>query len=740
MRVKANLVKGLLCVLFLTLPVQAKYGGGSGEPNDPYLIYTAEQMNEIGLQEEDQHKHFKLMADIDLSAYSGTAFNMIGVRTTRAGGSFAGVFDGDNHTISNFTYTSITYSGSVGIFAYIRGPNARISNLGLIDPNIDAEIGGGVGSLAGWLEEGTITNCYVANGSISGRRNVGGLVGWNSDHGEIVDCYANGDVLGQKYVGGLVGNNATGGHGPPRSGTIYNCYSAAAVSGDEQVGGLVGLNGDGGVSGSFWDIETSGQTTSDGGVGKTTAEMQDPNTFIDAGWDFPGTSGGPSDIWAEPDGGGYPVLWWQLSPLPELPAFSGGTGEPDEPYLISTADELNSIGHNPRLMAAHFKLIDDIDLADADFFIIASPLYPFRGTFDGNGHTISNFSYTSADATCIGLVGYAVGAEIKDLGLIGPNVNVERGNFHGCLVGHLDTGSITNCYVETGSISGNDYVGGLLGSNSGTITNCYFTGDVYGHNTVGGLVGENSGTVTNCRSSCSVNGSDNTGGLVGDNGGSVMISYTNATVKGYDEVGGLVGSNWRQGEIVNCYAKGGVVGHRYVGGLVGSNATGRVFIITGTIYNCYSAAAVSAEYENGGLYDHGGEVRDSFWDIETSGRTTSYGGTGKTTAELQMATTFLDAGWDFVGESVNGTEDIWSICEGTNYPRLTWQIPAGDFVCPDGFTIEDFLFFAEYWQDENCDLSNDYCQGTDLDFSGTVDADDLEILLENWLAEGELEN
>ena len=72
---------------------------------------------------------------------------------------------------------------------------------------------------------------------------------------------------------------------------------------------------------------------------------------IDAGWDFVGAPGGPSDIWAEPDGTGYPVLWWQLSPLPELPTFSGGMGEPDDPYLISTADELNSIGHNPRLMA-----------------------------------------------------------------------------------------------------------------------------------------------------------------------------------------------------------------------------------------------------------------------------------------------------------------------------------------------------------------------------------------------------
>jgi hypothetical protein len=133
-------------------------------------------------------------------------------------------------------------------------------------------------------------------------------------------------------------------------------------------------------------------------------------------------------------------------------------------------------------------------------------------------------------------------------------------------------------------------------------------------------------------------------------------------------------------------------------------------------------------------------VTNSFWDIETSGQTSSAGGTGKTTAEMQTASTFLEAGWDFVDETANGTEDIWSICEGTNYPRLVWQIPAGDFVCPDGITIEDILFFIEHWRDDNCDLSNDYCEGTDLDFSGTVDEADLEILVENWLESRELEN
>ncbi len=54
----------------------------------------------------------------------------------------------------------------------------------------------------------------------------------------------------------------------------------------------------------------------------------------------------------------------------------------------------------------------------------------------------------------------------------------------------------------------------------------------------------------------------------------------------------------------------------------------------------------------------------------------------------------------------------------------------------EGITIEDFVFFIEHWLDDNCDISNDYCDGTDLDFSGTVDEADLEILIENWLAGG----
>jgi len=168
MRGKVNHLRLLLCVLFLTLSAQAQYGGGSGTAEDPYLVYTAEQMNTIGTEPNDWDKHFKLMADIDLSGYTGTDFNIIGNGLLPA---FTGVFDGNDHTISNFTYSS-TGEPCIGIFGYIDGPDARISNLDLIDPSVEGGTGAGVGSLAGWIDLGTITNCHVSGADITGKQLV----------------------------------------------------------------------------------------------------------------------------------------------------------------------------------------------------------------------------------------------------------------------------------------------------------------------------------------------------------------------------------------------------------------------------------------------------------------------------------------------------------------------------------------------------------------------------------------
>jgi thioredoxin 1 len=132
-----------------------------------------------------------------------------------------------------------------------------------------------------------------------------------------------------------------------------------------------------------------------------------------------------------------------------------------------------------------------------------------------------------------------------------------------------------------------------------------------------------------------------------------------------------------------------VSGCTAVGGLVGSNGavlrTGGP--VEGKVSRCYSTACVTGQEAVGGLAGTRGcvdigqqepvlacaEVIDSFWDTQTSGQAASAGGTGKATAVMQTASTFLAAGWELVGETANGTADVWWINEGKDYPRFWWQ-------------------------------------------------------------------
>jgi len=122
---------GLLLVivpLYLALPGYAKYGGGSGTQADPYKIATPEHLYDIGKHEEDWDKCFKMTADIDLAAYKNVQYSPIGIEYGRW---FVGVFDGDGHTISNFTYNAQTQN--VGLFGFIHG---TVKNVGLINVDV----------------------------------------------------------------------------------------------------------------------------------------------------------------------------------------------------------------------------------------------------------------------------------------------------------------------------------------------------------------------------------------------------------------------------------------------------------------------------------------------------------------------------------------------------------------------------------------------------------------------------
>jgi len=93
-----------------------------------------------------------------------------------------------------------------------------------------------------------------------------------------------------------------------------------------------------------------------------------------------------------------------------------------------------------------------------------------------------------------------------------------------------------------------------------------------------------------------------------------------------------------------------------------------------------STQSVSGTNHYGGLvgYSLEASVASSFWNTETSGQGTSAAGTGLTTAQMQDINTYLDAGWDFVNETANGTQDIWAMSEDINdgYPYLT-DMPVG---------------------------------------------------------------
>jgi hypothetical protein len=270
-----------------SLAAWAQYGGGSGTPEDPYRILTAAHLHAIGTQPQDWDKHFKLMADIDLSGYRGTEFNRIG---TPEDGPFTGTFDGNYKTIANFQWSS-EWTRYLGLFGFVEGDEARITNLTLVAPNVAMEIGQYAAALVGFLRAGTIENCHIRRGTISGDSTVGALVG-KKEGGTVTDCTACATVRGASRVGGLVGHSywglinhcdaagevigysdpecwAAGGLvGESQEGVVTDCHAGGKVVGNRDVGGLIGLDSSARVSQCWADGVVSGELNIGGLIGQ----------------------------------------------------------------------------------------------------------------------------------------------------------------------------------------------------------------------------------------------------------------------------------------------------------------------------------------------------------------------------------------------------------------------------------------------------------------------------------------
>ena len=239
----------------------------------------------------------------------------------------------------------------------------------------------------------------------------------------------------------------------------------------------------------------------------------------------------------------------------------------------TSTNSLQGIGHSSRLNGK-FVLGADITASSTSTWNSNqgfSPIGTFTGTFDGLGHTITGLTINRGTTNYVGL--------FSNLGTAGVVQNV----------GLVDA-----------SVIGKESVGGLVGINSGKISNSYTTGSVSGTNFIGGLVGyKSNGSISNSYATASVSGTTYVGGLVGryDNG-SISSSYATGSVtasgkNGIGEifVGGLVGRMF-SGSISSSYATGNAYGSGsgsgdYVGGLVG-------FIDGGTMSSGYATGNVTA--------------------------------------------------------------------------------------------------------------------------------------------------
>jgi filamentous hemagglutinin family protein len=295
--------------------------------------------------------------------------------------------------------------------------------------------------------------------------------------------------------------------------------------------------------------------------------------------------GGSASIFYNPPGG-------YVAPTIYSSYFPGV--QPTAYMLVNDVTQMQAINTN---LAGTYALGKNIDAtitntwnAGAGFVPLGNDIIPaqsFTGTFDGLGHTITDLYINRPATAAVGLFG-------------------STGN----------SAAIRNVGLVNGNITGQTSVGGLVGYNTGSVSNSYSTGAVTGTSAfdAGGLVGYNGGTISNSYSTVAVTGVYYVGGLVGYNEGTITNSYSTATVNGNTYVGGLVGRLNTGGSITNSYSTGVVDGFALVGGLVG--------------------------------YNYGvGPIVNSYWDTDTSLQNISDGGTGKTTAEMQTPSTFV--GWDF---------------------------------------------------------------------------------------------
>ncbi|MEA4893902.1 MAG: S-layer homology domain-containing protein [Oscillospiraceae bacterium] len=417
------------------------------------------------------------------------------------------------------------------------------------------------------------------------------------------------------------------------------------------------------LTGASWSMSANSAINFDGNKVNVTKQATETNVTLTVTYNSISRSLGltvPDGVW---DGSTVAI------------EFSGGTGKSGDPYQISSSEELaylrylvnngeldNVSNGGAAYAGLYYELTSDIYLNEAasnfenwgtsapsnTWTPIGDSTNKFTGSFNGNDHTVSGIFIKTIN-NYQGLFGYA-SASIKHVGVIDSYISGK--NFVGGVVGRADSsglrycynagsifatiaekdafvgglagiGSASNCY-NTGSVTGGDCAGGILGGNNAPVTDCYNTGSVSGTNAAGGIVGNCRYEVSNCYNTGDVAATKGSvshnvavGGIAGVSSGGTYNCYNTGTISGSDSTkinaGGITGECFNT--VTNCYNFGNIIGSGTtvrVGGLTG--------YISAAVSNCYNTGNVTGTGSSdayvgsiSGFIPSGNKVQNCYW-------------------------------------------------------------------------------------------------------------------------------
>ena len=578
--------------------------------NGDYEIATVASLKtfaaKVNAGETFEGKTVKLAADLDLK---NEQWMPIGYWQT-----FNGTFDGQNHTISNLKHHGTEADCYVGLFGYTE--NATIKNLTI--NNVDIKLvadnswaGGHMGALVGnadgtiVIENINVTGDVKIDGDLTqaGAGRIGGVVGGNTCTGTIKNVVVNANagsfVKGNSSVGGIAGQlqpSATGGEL-----TFENCSSNIDVTAQQfYAGGIIGLAAYGtsftncstsgnisvvaGRSGNANDLYRVGGIAGgwDDGADKVLSLVNCSTTSVLSGQSADGKTATTFDcggfvgrgystvVGAKVVVNGTEYIYAGDGKYADANGFvmiAPGLGQKEKTYAVSSAEGLVAMSNIAIKGGESVILTADIDLTGVEFNGLNAFNPESNNTFDGKGHTVSNWTYTGGAADM---------AFIKNwVGTI-KNVTIEDASLktagRSAVLAAKVYANIENCHVVDSRIEDSYWACGVIAGlyNSGNITNCSVDGCyVQSNGGVGGIVGvinETTGerniegcTVKNTTvNNTGVYGEGYSGALVAGilNVANTTINFNNCTLENNTKEGKYVGDLFYSAEGNSVFVDG----------------------------------------------------------------------------------------------------------------------------------------------------------------------------------------